>query len=466
MKRKQVFAVMMALAIASSVGLPSIKAEAAGLTQASSASVVNYGTLSDADVALLRGFFDVEYYKTANPEVVEVLGDDPAILFEHFCKCGIFEGRTCNANFDPSAYASAYADELKESFGNDYVKYYEHYLTYGITEGRTLTTLEACANAGITVTPLSDDSFKITPAVYLLAKRLGTNDFKTVQAAVSAAKGSSASSGGSSSGGSVINVGDDGYLIVEDGGDADAYAKANGLEKIGELKVEDGQTYKSISIYIVKGEVGYAAYDNFYVTEEEFAAATPLAHTEGYVAPSYYNLVTTVSVSLNSLSEYDGESDFDLTNVPFSEFEGTRVSTTEDNTQFTTINVWDNNQYSVDQKESATDYESETGKYILKGYYTNADGTEKHIFATNEERDEWAENNNVYISDTEVTNFNGIDVDGTSSTSYDVGLSLEENDDGSLTVTVGVSNDENKYGHVATATVTEKEPEEDSENLD
>ena len=122
MKKKSVFALMMAMAMVASVAAPATVSQAAGLAQAQDASKVTYRYVSAGEAELLKQIFDVEYYKAQNPELVEVLGDNYDVLFEHFYKCGIFEGRVCNANFDPSAYASAYTG-LRDLFSSDILLY-------------------------------------------------------------------------------------------------------------------------------------------------------------------------------------------------------------------------------------------------------------------------------------------------------------------------------------------------------
>lgn len=180
MSMKKVLASMLALAM---VVTPVYNVQAAGLTQATSSKDVNYGTISEKDIELLKSLFDLEYYIETNPDVVNLVGADADKLFEHFCKCGIFEGRTCNPNFDPAAYASAYGD-LKEQFGLDILKYYEHYAKYGAKENRNITTVKACAESGITVNTLTSESVAITPAIYKISISMGTVDFTTVAKAV------------------------------------------------------------------------------------------------------------------------------------------------------------------------------------------------------------------------------------------------------------------------------------------
>lgn len=194
MKVKRVLALSMALAMVG-VWTPAITSDAAELTQATNAASVKYGNLSKNEQALLAGMFDYEYYKATNPDVVAALGDDRAKLFEHFVKCGIFEGRSLNATFNVSAYASAYAD-VAAAFGDDIIKYYQHYATFGQKENRTITTLAAAAEAGITVHPIDNPEIALTPAVIKVAEAKGITDTKQAIAAVTSS-GSSSSNGNS-----------------------------------------------------------------------------------------------------------------------------------------------------------------------------------------------------------------------------------------------------------------------------
>ena len=145
---------------------------AAGLTETTDASAVSYGTLTDAQKAVVRTIFDYEYYKEQNPELVALLGDSFEALFEHFCNYGIFEGKTCNNYFDPSAYAALNSD-LADAFGTDIASYYIHYASGGKDEDRPSPTLATCYEKGVTVTSLADSSIVITPDIYSASKTLG-----------------------------------------------------------------------------------------------------------------------------------------------------------------------------------------------------------------------------------------------------------------------------------------------------
>ena len=473
MRRKQFMTLCMVLAVVGAVGFPTLTVDAAGLTQAVNAGVVNYGKLSKVERNVIKGFFDYQYYKDNNPEVVEAIGDDYNKLFEHFCKCGIFEGRTCNPNFDPSAYASAYS-QLKDKFGTDIVKYYLHYAAFGQSEGRNLTTVEACANAGITVEGLVGSDVRISPAVYKLAMKMGTTDYKTVQTALerAASSSSSSSSSGSSSSSTTIQTNDGTYVIVEDGGDADAYAKAAGLKKVGKLAL-DGDSYVSLSIYIISGIKGYAAVDDSYFDEHEYIDVTraPLYQTSDYVAREIVDYdddehcVAEITLDFSAPSS----SNTDLTGKPSYVYEIETTTLESGNWLSADVTYYDYySNYNINTSETATDYEHT--REVIDGYYTNSDGSEKYVFDDYGEVYEWLDDYNrtsdVYYKPV-YTSYHGVDVYGDASTVYNVGIELTENEDGSLgCITVGISNDENEFGYVSVNDITSDKYENSSEDED
>ena len=169
-----VVSIPLALSLFVMVGTP---AEAKGLTQLSDPNKIEYGTTTEKQKAVLKDFFDLDYYIAQNKDVVEKLGTtDYDVLFEHFCNSGIYEGRVCSASFNPSAYAAAYSD-ARDTCGKNILLYYLHYATVGKADNRTITTLEACAKNNINVTVLGDEEKKITPEVYELAAQLGITDY-------------------------------------------------------------------------------------------------------------------------------------------------------------------------------------------------------------------------------------------------------------------------------------------------
>jgi len=239
-----------------------VEVSAAGLTQAQFPELVHYGTITDEDAQILKSFFDFEYYKEQNPDVVEQYGDSYEALFNHFCTKGVFEGRTGSADFDPAAYASAYGD-LKAQFGTDILSYYRHYATEGKAVGRNITTIAACAEAGITVIGLANDSVVITPEVYRVAVYLGTNDYGAVRQSIAIAEQKAAATGGS-----VVIVADD----AAGGGSA-----LEGLEKVGTITAGNGL---HIGIYVGQNLESYGAWQ----LDEMLSAISLISSTDGYVA--------------------------------------------------------------------------------------------------------------------------------------------------------------------------------------
>lgn len=466
MVKKKVMVCMLAAAMAFTGLVPAIRVEAAGLTQASSSSQVKYASLNAEDTEIIKGLFDFEYYKAQNPDLVEVIGDDYGKLFEHFCLCGIFEGRTCNPNFDPAAYASAYSD-LKDAFGTNIVKYYEHYAKVGIKENRNLTTLEACANAGITVQALVGDEVKIFPAVYMLAKTLNTNDFGTVQKAVNTVIAADSQANSSTPSRAVVSTDKATYLIMPEKADSEAYAKAKGLTKLETVKlsVDEGRSSGSFSLYLVKGKTGHAAYEDsyYYGNTDDFFEATPVYKTSDYTLPDYYNsegtiygylsVPTTTEERIESgIDDYDHTNQAIYTQVAYEESVAAGGNHIHGETWIYGISI------DTKTEETASDYTK--GTHILKSYYTDYAGTQEHIFASDEERKAWLKENNRDESDMYREDYNGLDTDGKLTTTYDVGMEIEENEDGSLkSVTVGIYNDENEFGYVNTTTIVEKTSE-------
>lgn len=470
MKSRKFIAFAIALALAGTTGATTLTVNAQGLTQATDASTVVYGVASSEDVQILASMFDVEYYKENNPEVVEALGDDTSTLFQHFVLCGVFEGRTCNANFDPAAYASAY-DDVKSACAGDILKAYEHYYTIGMTEGRDLTTVAACAAKGITVEPFANPENAVSPALYYLATKIGTTDFATLNKAAKAAAsgavsgggsgaGSSSSSSQSNGGGSVV-VTEDGttVIIAPEGSNAEAYAKASGFEEIGTIKVSDGQyNHANVRVWIAKGEVGYAGYDDEAGLATSLDGYLPIFKTDDYVAGDNPKLVGDINVELMGISgsESSSSSEYDFTNNVKMDFES--VSTTEEggilvSTGVGLVGPFYGEAEIENEIVAATDIYGYN--YEVVGYYTNADGTEVHTFASDEEREEWCKQNESYLVD----NYNGsyeagIDVKGTNDTLYSYGAEIVENEDGSISVSVGLYNDDNQFGYVSETSIS------------
>lgn len=116
--------------------------------------------LSSEEIQILYSMFDAEYYAEKNPDVVNVVGNEEADLFEHFCTYGLYELRQPNKDFNVAAYAAAYND-LSAAFGTDVVLYYRHLYEFGKTEGRTITTMEALAATGVNAKALEEQQYTV-----------------------------------------------------------------------------------------------------------------------------------------------------------------------------------------------------------------------------------------------------------------------------------------------------------------
>ncbi len=442
MKMKKFLMFACAIAAVGFAGEKSLTVEAAGLTQSQNVETIHYEVATEEDIQLLAQIFDYEYYMEQNPDVVEVLGDDYDTLFEHFYKCGIFEGRTCNANFDPSAYASAYSD-LRELYGDNILKYYEHYITWGESENRTLTTVEACADAGITVTSVADNTISIAPEVYNFAKNYGFNDYVSLQYAINLLKTSSGSSSSNSSSSSASNssvfikpaFGTGDYWVVKNY--EEAYSEARGLEKIGEITVIDDNLNK-ITYYIYKDTSGVAVYDGN-TSDATIVYSTDTYSSTSTIENSTYVGEFTVAVNdtdikerqediveswsehigetLHAVYEYNGD-------IPTDQIE---VYTYADNDEADSISLQPTTQI-------GTNYVAY--KTTIDGVYTDTEaGTYREI----EESDGIAESDLVRGGWTYL--------DEQNDTSYDITLGLEDNGD-TINVLVGVSNTESEFGLV------------------
>ncbi len=269
--KRRILGLMTAFIAAFGLIVTPVTAQAAGLTQVNDSNKVTYGTVTEAQRQVLATMFDFEYYKKTNPELVTKLGDNYQALFDHFCNSGIFEGRTCNPNFDPSVYASAYSD-VKDACKDDIVAYYIHYATTGINEDRPITTLKAAAINDITVISLIDSSIVITPLIYRIAEYFGLTDYakassEIMKAAylaaisgksvvVSSGSGGSANSGGAGNANNAggannaegepaadnpDNQGGEGDIIIVPENDITDIERleALGLKPIGSLQVND-----------------------------------------------------------------------------------------------------------------------------------------------------------------------------------------------------------------------------------
>lgn len=91
--------------------------------------------------------FDAEFYASEYPEITEVIGSEPNILFEHYRNSGWKEGRypyapgttmtTFEGGFDAAEYAAANPDVV-EVYGTMPFMLYLHYTRNGINENRKI----------------------------------------------------------------------------------------------------------------------------------------------------------------------------------------------------------------------------------------------------------------------------------------------------------------------------------------
>ena len=79
--------------------------------------------------------FNAAFYAMANPDIAQVIGTDPAALYQHFVTSGMAEGRQGAATFNVQVYIANNPD-LVALLGNNLPAYYNHYLTQGQFEGR------------------------------------------------------------------------------------------------------------------------------------------------------------------------------------------------------------------------------------------------------------------------------------------------------------------------------------------
>lgn len=99
------------------------------------AAVLFLGRGIAADAATYSDLFDADYYAKKNPDVAQVFGSDPGVLFSHYMNLGIHEGRNAGPLFDVKMYRKQNSD-LEELFADNWEAYVTHYLSEGMYEGR------------------------------------------------------------------------------------------------------------------------------------------------------------------------------------------------------------------------------------------------------------------------------------------------------------------------------------------
>lgn len=87
------------------------------------------------DAAGLKDVFNAKYYADQYPDLYNAFGYDETLLYSHFLKYGLKEGRVMNPVIDIVKYRDSYKD-LDNAFGNNWDAYVQHYIEYGIKEKR------------------------------------------------------------------------------------------------------------------------------------------------------------------------------------------------------------------------------------------------------------------------------------------------------------------------------------------
>lgn len=93
---------------------------------------------AQTDYSVCRTVFDPQYYYDQNPDLQELLGNDPERLFQHFITIGMREGRSGIEDFNLKAYVF-YNEDLVDFYKTDLPGYCKHYMEMGKDEGRTTT---------------------------------------------------------------------------------------------------------------------------------------------------------------------------------------------------------------------------------------------------------------------------------------------------------------------------------------
>jgi hypothetical protein len=132
---KKIFVKALSLAVVAGIVLSSTTLTAEAKTKKSKSTQTAVQPTFTVDAKTAAQVFDAEYYAKTYPDVVKVLGNDPAKLLNHYIKNGIKEGRDASATFNVSFYALTNPD-LSAAFGENMGAYINHYLTHGMTEKR------------------------------------------------------------------------------------------------------------------------------------------------------------------------------------------------------------------------------------------------------------------------------------------------------------------------------------------
>lgn len=433
MKKRNLFvlAIMMGIT-AGTIGATTIDSEAKTITVAQDASQVTYGTLTAEQKEIIATLFDADYYAYTNYDVVEALGTDYDALFNHFCDCGIWEGRKGWPDFDPSAYASAYP-QLKEAYGTNILAYYLDYYNTGIAEGRYLTTVEKCEENGVQVQSLFGEWQFLDVNIYQAASYLSSSN------------GDSSNGGG---GAAVVNTGDGNTAVVVNAEDTETIAlveKCKGLNYAGTIKVGDDYFY----ILIAKTEPGYDVYkeiptDNYnYASEMNpqsskfvFLDSTYAKDENGNLDPSKvvanYKEIDVISycAAINDYDKYPVLSAFTSDDEIVSAT-GDGLDAVGTGVIFCHDDSYSRTDFDIEYKpvESTSSYGDVVSKYVI---HTSLDDSDVNLrFGYSQDPQ--------YTEDTE----------------YKVGVSISEDENGVVDFTIGAYNEENGYAISTGLTIQE-----------
>ncbi len=87
------------------------------------------------EAAGLKDVFNAKYYADQYPDLYDAFGYNETLLYRHFLRYGLKEGRVMNPVIDIVKYRDSYQD-LNDAFGNNWDAYVQHYIEYGIKEKR------------------------------------------------------------------------------------------------------------------------------------------------------------------------------------------------------------------------------------------------------------------------------------------------------------------------------------------
>ncbi|SEG45323.1 hypothetical protein SAMN02910276_03013 [Butyrivibrio sp. Su6] len=444
-----------AFAVTSTFGGNVITARANGLTQTADASKVSYGTTSESDIALLKQIFDLNYYRKNNPELEALFGDNYNAWFEHFYRYGIYEGRTCSENFDPSAYASAYSD-LKAAFGSNILEYYKFYLTEGKDDpNRQITTLKQCADNGITVQALTDSEVRITPQLYAVAEKFGTQDFKAVSTVVQRAIVEAAAVGGTA----VISNGEESVVITDDGSSSSNTSDQKAETPASSDSAASGSSEEtkpssdsdvSGSSEETSGGSSESSGDSQQSSDTTGGGSAAVNVLDGYqitktLTVGDYSTNFTIEIYRGSKGGYGA---WGVTSICSAENPSTTTELMDKTENYTYSDTTDDgygdkvasvncSAYSMGSSSSSSEGEAESGigigVYASDATYNKIDGNIIQNTGTSRtETSEWEGGSETYTMI--------VDPNGTTDTVYGVGVNLEETDTGvEATVAVGGS---------------------------